>query len=90
MMKKKILLAALFSVTAVLAAIGLATEKTMAVNWDDDFWGKEMIEGFGLERIETIYCTTVAGGSTLTIAKSAKYCDYFFVNHSTCIPYAPC
>lgn len=56
-MKKKILLAALFSVTAVLAAIGLATEKSNAKGWygDDPFW-METGESVGMSSAKTVYC----------------------------------
>lgn len=59
-MKKKILLAALFSVTAVLAAIGLATEKSNAKGWygDDPFW-METGESVGMPNPHDVACETI-------------------------------
>lgn len=66
-MKKKFLLAVLFSVTAVLAAVGLATEKTMAQGGlDDPFW-METGGGTGQERPERVRCMrTVVHNETAT------------------------
>lgn len=73
-MKKKILLAALFSVTAVLAAIGLATEKTMAQGGlDDPFW-METGETLGVPCTHDVDCQEM-----LMYSKHSKDVDLHWV-----------
>lgn len=101
-MKKKILLFSLFSITIVIALIGLSTEKTRASIWDDKSPWMEMAESTGQERSETVKCS-----KTVTIIPSDPYkpgttfpteewyataisCEHSYVVMSPCTPYNPC
>lgn len=82
-MKKKILLAALFSVTVVLAVIGLTAEKSYAQGWygDDPIW-METGDSVGLPVAQTVYCN-----ETLVSTKITNEYDFngFVVGQKTTI-----
>lgn len=103
-MKKKILLATLFSVVLALTVVGLSTEKTMALNWaggDDPFWA-ETGESLGMPTPTTVYCNeTIVRDvwnektgyiqhekTTMSIQKTGTNCA--MVSTGSCTPYSPC
>lgn len=102
-MKKKILLAALFSVTAVLAVIGLATEKSNAKGWygDDPIW-METGESLGMPTPTTVYCNETVVRDvwnqklgyiehqrvTMSVQKEGVHCA--MISTGACTPYSPC
>lgn len=101
-MKRKILLAALFSTTAILAAIGLATEKSQAGGWPDEpIWGEAEITA-GYPYLYEVPCTEIVGKEsyydsdgtiittvvTQTTPRTAQGCA--LVSTGQCTPSLPC
>lgn len=101
-MKKKILLAALFSVTTVLAAVGLATEKTMAQGGlDDPFWMEtgesqgasynyEVTCSFLYDPDRDIFFDNTGALVIITHQQKMQAIGCAMVSTQACTPYSPC